>query len=158
MTLRLRSTEHDGAVRCHVHLRLGGSQPRHRQNPLRHLVLLYLYDIFQYISWYFTCILHDISHSSSKIGRESLGASLTDPFVAPLHATTEQLRGLPPCLGSLYEWFCCLRLWISVGGAEMLRSSIEGVARTLFSHLSAGFAFKAHQACHFQCIFNAFSL
>ena len=49
------------------------------------------------------------------------GASHSDPFVAPLNASTEQLRALPP-------------LWISVGGAEMLRSSIEG------------FAFRAHQA------------
>ncbi|CAK9117045.1 unnamed protein product [Durusdinium trenchii] len=49
------------------------------------------------------------------------GASHSDPLVAPLHASTQQLSALPP-------------LWISVGGAEMLRSSIEG------------FAFRAHQA------------
>lgn len=35
-----------------------------------------------------------------------------DPLLAPIHASPDQLRNLPP-------------LWISVGGAEVLRSSIE---------------------------------
>lgn len=39
----------------------------------------------------------------------------SNPFVAPLHASPEQLRGMPP-------------LWISVGGAEVLRSSIQEFA------------------------------
>lgn len=38
--------------------------------------------------------------------------SCLDPLVAPLHASPDQLQKLPP-------------LWISVGGAEVLRSSIE---------------------------------
>ncbi|OLP80193.1 Esterase [Symbiodinium microadriaticum] len=43
------------------------------------------------------------------------GADHQDPLVAPLHASLEELATLPP-------------LWISVGGGELLRSSIEGFA------------------------------
>ncbi|CAJ1386156.1 unnamed protein product [Effrenium voratum] len=71
------------------------------------------------------------NHKYDYIGQEAMmeqfvsmytaGADHQSPFVAPLFASPEQLQKLPP-------------LWISVGGTEMLRSSIEG------------FAFRAIQA------------
>ncbi|CAE8647536.1 unnamed protein product [Polarella glacialis] len=71
-------------------------------------------------------------------------ASPRDPLVAPLHASPEQLHSLPP-------------LWVSIGGAEVLRSSIEDfVARARSAGVSVQVYLGAGMPHVYQLCYLAF--